>query len=111
MAVMEPISPELVLVDPALAAVERPHESAMRVIARQVVPLGVPLVPRETPARRPAWMVVVIGACLLTSGLVFALLLFSGSSAAPNQSTTVVSTVVGTPPDNPIPSVGLPTPP
>ena len=111
MAAMEQISPELVLVDPALAAVERPREFAVRVLAREVVPLGVPLVPREPAVGRPRWLVVAIGLGLLASGLLVSLLLFAGTSAAPNPPTADVSTAVEAPPGTPVPSVGLPTPP
>jgi len=110
-ALIEPISPELVLVDPELAAVERPREFAVRVIAREVVPLGTPLVPRAPAAARPAWLVGVIGVCLLATGLLVSLLLFGGSSTGPNRPTVVVSTALAPPPGIRIPSVGLPTPP
>ncbi|HEY2371464.1 MAG TPA: hypothetical protein VGH82_02860 [Gaiellaceae bacterium] len=96
---MEQISPELVLVDPALAAHERPREFAARVIARRVVPLGMPLVPQETPAGRPMWLVVAIGLCLLTSGFLVSLLLFSGPSAASNRPATVVPAAAGASPE------------
>jgi hypothetical protein len=82
---VEPISPELVLVDRALAEAARPREFAVRVLAPRVVPLGVPLVPPESTAGRrfPAWLVVAIGLCLFASGLLVSLLLFSGSPIPP----------------------------
>jgi hypothetical protein len=111
MAFSDPISPELVLVDPALAAVERPREFAVRVIAREVVPLGVPLVPREARAGRPPWLVTAIGLCLLAAGLLVSFQLFGGASAGPNRPTSSVSTGVAQSPADPSPVVGPPIPP
>jgi hypothetical protein len=109
MAFVEPISPELVLVDPALAAVERPREFALRVIAHRVVPLGAPLATRETRTWRSAWQVIAIGLCLLAAGLLASVVLFSDRSAGRNRPTIVVSTPVGVSPIDPI--VGPPIPP
>lgn len=89
MAVPEQISPELVLVDPELAALERPRERALSVPAAQVVPLGVPLVPREGRAW-PAWLVVALGLCLLAGGLFVSMLLFRGPSGGQNAPTTAI---------------------
>jgi hypothetical protein len=91
-AVVEQISPELVLVDPKLAAVERPRERSVSVPVRQVVPIGVPLLPREAPAARPRWFVAAAGLCLLASGLVLSIGLFRGPSGDSNRPTAVVST-------------------
>lgn len=86
------LSPELVLVDPELAALERPHEHPVSVAVSRVVPLGVPLVPRDSAPARPAWLVVTIGLCLLASGLLVSLLLFRGPSTGANRPTTIVAT-------------------
>ena|SRR5579862_1868054 len=94
---MEAISPELVLVDPQLAAVERPREFAVRVLAPRVVPLGVPLVPREPATGRPAWQVVALGVCLLASGLLLSLFIFRSPSSAAGSTPTVVPTAAELP--------------
>lgn len=120
MAVIDAISPELVLVDPLLAAVERPREFAVRVIAREIVPLGVPLAPREAPAGRrlPAWLVLAIGLCLLTSGLGLSFAVFSTPSPAPSLPTAAFSSPgdavppqAGVMPSLPSRSAGRPTQP
>lgn len=111
MAFSEQISPELVLVDPALAAVERPRELVVRVIAHQVVPLGVPLLPREARSGRPPWVVAAIGLCLLAAGLLVSFQLFSGLSAGPGRPTSIVSTSVAQSPADPSRVLGPPIPP
>jgi hypothetical protein len=83
-----------VLVDPWLAAVERPREFAVRVTARQIVPLGVPLAPRDVRAARPRWQVLAAGFCLLASGLGVSLLLFGRSSDAPAPRAPVTATAI-----------------
>ncbi len=110
-ALSDPISPELVLVDPSLAAVERPREFARRVIARQVAPLGVPLFPLERSLGTPVWRTGAIGLGLLVGGLLVSMLLFSGSAAKPSAPTVVSpKAVVQLPPGTPIPPAGLPAP-
>lgn len=115
MPLREPISPELVLVDPFLAAVERPREFVARVIARQVVPLGVPLAPREISRvrRLPAWVAVAIGLCLFTGGLLASFEAFRGPSSTGTSRpvTTVAPTFAGRVPLTPSDSMRLPTPP
>jgi len=92
MTLTEQISPELVLVDPALAELERRRERVVPALPERVVPLGVPLVPQESRAARPRWLIGLAGLALLGSGLLVALLLFrapdSGGLTAP---TTVVT--------------------
>jgi hypothetical protein len=91
-ALTDQISPELVLVDPELAAIERPRERAIRVTADQVVPLGVPLVPREARRLRSAWLVALLGLSLLVSGFLVSVLLFRGPAGG-GERPTVIQTV------------------
>jgi hypothetical protein len=89
---MEQISPELVLVDPELAAVERPREWWANEPVQRIVPLGVPLSPAELPAGGPpAWLVALLLLSLLTSGFLVSLLLFRTPRG--HDRPTVVQTV------------------